>query len=125
MTARDADPADDPAPQGGKGAARVLVLVVAFLGSLILVALGAVLFKIVSLATAPAEPAKASATLDGSGTVPAGRLALPAGARVKSVSLSGERLAVHYESAGQEGVAVVDLSTGAVVRRLEIAPSSP
>jgi uncharacterized membrane protein len=40
---------------------------------------------------------------------------LPAGAEVKSISLSGDRLAVHYTAAGGEGVAVIDLRSGAPV----------
>lgn len=109
-----------------KGSERLLVLIVAFLGLLILVGLGAVLFKILSLASAPSAPSEAAATLpDRAASETIERVALPAGAVVKSVSLSGDRIAVHYEAAGAAGVAVVDLNTGAVVRRLELAPSSP
>ena len=39
-------------------------------------------------------------------------LELPAGAHVRSVSLSGSRLAVHYDVGSATGIAVLDLQTG-------------
>ena len=39
-------------------------------------------------------------------------LALPAGAKVRSQSLDGSRLSVHYEGGGAEGIIILDLETG-------------
>ncbi|MDH4983957.1 hypothetical protein [Hyphomicrobium sp. D-2] len=39
-------------------------------------------------------------------------LSLPVGAVIRSVSISGDRLAVHFEGAGAEGIAVYDLASG-------------
>jgi hypothetical protein len=52
-------------------------------------------------------------------------LQLPAGAQVRSISLSGDRLAVHYEAQGSEGVAVIDLATGQPVASVGITRAAP
>ncbi len=56
---------------------------------------------------------------------PEQKLGLPAGAQVRAVSLSGNRLAVHYDAGGAEGIAVLDLQTGATITTVAIerAPS--
>jgi hypothetical protein len=61
------------------------------------------------------------------------RLALPAGAKVRSQSLDGNRLAVHYEmptvdgKSGEgksgEGIMIIDLQTGSPVSQVTITPS--
>ena len=48
------------------------------------------------------------------------RLALPPGAKVRSQSLAGNRLAVHYEGAGGEGIIILDLETGRPVSQVRI-----
>lgn len=53
------------------------------------------------------------------------RLELPPGATMRSVSLAGTRLAVHYESPSGSGIAIVDLETGRTVSRVEVAPTIP
>jgi hypothetical protein len=128
------EPLNDPAPLSGAQAAalkmkeRVLVFIVAFLGLCIVAGLAAVVLRIIYLSStreaassAPVQhvrPADQTASARGS-------LSLPAGAVVKSVSLSGDRLAVHYEAAGETGIAIVDVVTGADVRRIDIVPGEP
>jgi hypothetical protein len=126
MTAEATKPQDARTGEASarNGSERLLIFIVALLGLLIVAALGAVLFKIVYLASPPADPSVRASSADAVGAA-ADRVVLPPGAVVKSVSLAGDRLAVHYEAADGTGVAVVDLGTGAVVRRLTIAPSSP
>lgn len=114
-----------------KGAERLLVFIVAFLGLLIVAGIAAVVFKIFYLSS---EPAAQPASSVGAGAVPPApvsqavdpkapdRLALPAGAVVRSISLAGDRMAVHFESPSESGVAILDLATGAVVRRVQIVP---
>jgi hypothetical protein len=53
------------------------------------------------------------------------RLALPAGASVRHISLAGQRLAVHYEGSGGSGIVILDLQTGKLVSRVEIVPETP
>ena len=52
------------------------------------------------------------------------RLAMPQGAVVRNVSVSGNRLAIHYEWSSGGAVAVVDLATGNVVSTVELAPGA-
>lgn len=102
----------------------MLVFIVAFLGLLILAGLAAVIVKIIYLSSAPpAQLAKQAAVGNAASVALAGdRLDLPAGAVVKSVSIGGDRLAVHYEAPDGAGIAVVDIASGAVLRRLDEAP---
>lgn len=118
-------PLNDPAREGPADAARkakerVLVFIVVFLGLLIVAGIVAVVLRIIYLSsTAPAQRAGPDA---GAVSAAVDRLALPAGAVVRSVSASGDRLAVHYEGPDGAGIAVVDLASGAVLRRIEVAP---
>lgn len=79
-------------------------------------------------ATGPAATAQgATASAGGAADralVAQARLALPAGASVRSLSLSGHRLAVHYEAPAGGGIAVVDLETGRTVSRIEFTAAS-
>jgi hypothetical protein len=95
---------------------RNLKIIVIVLGLLMFAGLAAIAGRVIYLASGSAtQPA---------GPVPAMRpelkLGLPAGAQVRAVSLSGDRLAVHYEAGGAEGIAVVDLQTGATVTTVGI-----
>jgi hypothetical protein len=102
---------------------RALVFIVVFLGLLILAGLAAVIVKIIYLSsTPPAQRASSDAAAGGPASAPRNRLELPAGAEVKSISVNGDRLAVHYEAPGGAAIAVLDLASGAVVRRVEVVP---
>ncbi len=62
-------------------------------------------------------------------SLPAGQefsVAVPAGAEVTSMSLSGNRLALHLAGPGgaDRFITVIDLASGAVVSRVRLAPSS-
>lgn len=47
-------------------------------------------------------------------------LALPAGSKVRSHTLSANRLSVHYETAGADGIVILDLETGQPISRILI-----
>lgn len=47
---------------------------------------------------------------------------LPAGARVVSTALDGNLLALTIDLSGATRIVVVDVGTGAVVRRIDLAP---
>ncbi|WP_421865061.1 hypothetical protein [Parvibaculum sp.] len=101
------------------------MFIVVFLGFLILAGLTAVVGRIIYLSsTTPAQPAKSEASAPaGVAEAALGRLALPQGAVVKSVSVGGDdRLAVYYEAPAGAGIIVVDLTTGAVLQRLDVVP---
>lgn len=62
--------------------------------------------------------------MDASATLPAGdiSLPLPAGAEVLTMSLSGNRLAVHTREAatGERQIVVIDLASGLIVNRVQL-----
>ena len=105
---------------------RNLKILVGGLGALILLGLGAIMVKVSGLAPGKSTPASGSSSLTSVAT-PGGEIALelPKGAKVVSVSLSGNRLAIHHESPTGTGIAVLDLETGrriADVKPLEGVP---
>jgi hypothetical protein len=119
----DARPAADAPGQTAAEARlqRNLKIVVVALGVLIFAGLATAVGRIIYLASAkPAQPASSPVA-----SAPAASLQLPAGAQVKSISLSGDRLAVHYEASGAEGVAVIDLATGQPVASVGITRAAP
>ena len=100
---------------------RNLKIVVGGLGVLILLGLGAVILRVTGLATG----SFGNAGVQNVKTViasPVGTLALeiPKGAKVVSVSLSGNRLAVHHEGPEGTGITILDLDTGR--RIVEVKP---
>lgn len=89
---------------------RNLKILIAGMGLLILLGLGAVVLKIVAGGGPHQASGSATSILAPSG----GEIAveLPLGAKVVSVSVSGNRLAVHHESPAGTGIAIIDLDTG-------------
>jgi hypothetical protein len=49
-------------------------------------------------------------------------VSLPIGAVVRQTSLSGERLALHYEAAAGNGILLIDTITGQVISRITLKP---
>ena len=104
---------------------RALRFAVLGMGVVLLLGFGAVVARIVYLTTRPGPveavapvggPAQAMAPLTGEVA-----LALPAGAKILSQSLSGNRLAVHYAAAAAESIVVIDLETGKVISKVSIS----
>jgi hypothetical protein len=95
---------------------RNLKIVVIALGVLIFAGLATAVGRIIYLASGKQAQPVASEPSFRPGT----GLQLPAGAQVRSIALSGDRLAVHFEAAGGEGIALVDLKTGQTVTSLAI-----
>ncbi|HRN87913.1 MAG TPA: hypothetical protein PK271_04870 [Hyphomicrobium sp.] len=99
---------------------RTLVFIVVFLGLLIVAGIVAVVLRIIYLSSQPAAQQAALPAVAAEEAADAARLALPTGAVVKSISLAGDRLAIHYEAAGGAGIAVVDVASGAIVRQIDV-----
>lgn len=91
---------------------RNLKILVASLGFLIFAGLGGIAWKMMGLskerAAMAGAPTTAAAMPDSSNIA----LELPKGARVVSTSISGDRLAIHYEGLSGTGITVIDLNTG-------------
>jgi hypothetical protein len=103
---------------------RNLKIVVGGLAVLILVGLGAVVAKVVGVASGSLEGGLGIKRVV---TSPVASLALeiPKGARIVSVSLSGNRLAVQHEGPDGTGITILDIETGksvAEIRPIEALP---
>ena len=116
---------------------RMLRFAVIGMGALLLAGVAAVVGRIAYLATRPVAtaisttvtgavaPSSAGLATTASGPIATEvRLALPPGAKVRSQSLNGNRLAVHYEAPAGDGILILDLETGRPISQVRIEPSS-
>lgn len=110
---------------------RALRFVVLGMGAILIVGFGAVIARIVHLTTrqSPAEitasppslPVPAFPTRTGGPLIIP--LPLPAGTKILSQSISGNRLSLHYVADAEEAIAIVDLDTGQLAASLRIPPA--
>jgi len=99
----------------------ILKFVVIALGVLLVAGLATVIGRIIYLASAPsAQPAAETSTLSSRQT-----LQLPPGSQVRSISLSGDQIAVHYETPEGSGIDVLDLATGRKTAHISIEAAPP
>lgn len=98
---------------------RNLKIVVAVLSAFILFGLGAIAVKVIGLASGTSGSGQSSRTV---AVAPGATLSfeIPRGARIVSISLSGNRLAVHHEGPDGPGIAIFDIETGR--RVLDVKP---
>ncbi len=131
MTSNPANVASEGLPEGlavpEPPMVRWLKFAVIAMGIMIVVGLLVVIGRIVYLASnPPRQGSSASAgTYAGGRIAPAATLAVPAGSVIRQISLSGDRLAIHYEGTGGSAVAIVELATGSVLSRVQIVPEVP
>ena len=113
---------------------RMLRFAVIGMGVVLLAGFAAVIGRIAYISTRPVGTS-VTASVDGTSTVARSpavsntlaaevRLALPQGAKVRSQSLDGNRLAVHYEAPTGEGILILDLETGRPLSQVRIEPSN-
>jgi hypothetical protein len=119
-----ADTGADPGPLGPAGV-RILKIAVVVMGLVILAGLATVVARIVYLAKQPARQTVAAQGQPAPSPGRSGELRLPAGAVVRHLSLSGDRLAVHFDSPAGSAIAVIDAASGAEVSRIELKPEVP
>ena len=101
---------------GDAGLQRMLKVAIVAMGVMVVAGLLTVIGRIVYLASQDGQQASTA-----SGAIaPAARLGLPEGASVRSVALSGDRLAVHYDAPGGSGIAILDLASGRALSRVDI-----
>ncbi len=138
--ARPEAPSDAPKPMFTDEQMRKLRFAVIGMGAVLLAGFALVIGRIVYLlnrppvdasssdpraaATAPLRPSAPSALSTSAPASPA-RLALPVGAVVRHISLSGNRLAVQYEAPTGQGIQILDLATGHPVQHIDIVPEKP
>lgn len=109
------DEADGETPRN----VRILQIIVVVLGIILIVGMATVIGRIAYLMMRPASEITATAPYPDPETPV--DLALPGGSNVTSISLDGSQLAVHYTGSQGAGIAVMDLKTGRIIRRLRIA----
>ena len=100
---------------------RALRIAVIVMGVLLVMGLVAVIGRIIYLMARPAGQISVSA----GPVAPEISTALPAGAHVRSISVQGDRLAIHYETAAGSGISVVDLASGRTLSRVRLVPEAP
>ncbi len=100
---------------------RLLKIAVIAMGVILLVGFTVVIGRIIYLVNVCSPPAGAAkgvaavgvgASTTQSAPLRPGHIALPKGAVVRHIALSGSNLAVHYESPAGTGIQVIDLATG-------------
>lgn len=105
---------------------RNLKIVVGGLGALILLGLGAVAVRVVGLATGSVGGGRPApypvATSSASSTV---SFELPKGAKIVSISLNGNRLAIQHDGPSGPGITIVDAETGRPVVEMRPTASPP
>jgi Family of unknown function (DUF6476) len=98
---------------------RAVIVMTALLVAGVVLLIG----RIIYLARGPAAQAASAASMNTPLQTDV-RLALPAGAVIRHISLAGSRLAVHHAQAGGgEAITILDLATGAVASRVAIEHS--
>jgi hypothetical protein len=119
-------PAEEPDGQMsgivlGERQLKMLKVAVIIMGIILVLGFATVIARIVYLVNRGGE----TVTTVSAPAQQAARLALPAGASVRNISLNGHRLSVHYEGPGGSGIVILDLETGKPVSRIEIVPETP
>jgi hypothetical protein len=111
----DEKPLDPAVERVRRRLSRLMLIAGLTLGLGVFAVFGAILYKIMAPANRPAPP-----------TVPADAAprtvaaSLPAGARLVSTALDGDRMALTYEVDSGALVLVVDMRSGLVISRLRI-----
>lgn len=129
-------PAADEALNSELRLQRNLKIVVVGMGLLILLGLAAVAARMVGFATgsvkvattaqpAAAVPGGTGSNSNASTATPEIALELPKGARIVSISVSGDRLAVQHESPVGTGIAIIDVTTGRRIANVKAQEAQP
>ena len=99
---------------------RLLKIAVVGMGVFIVVALAAIIGRLLYLASG-----RASQVTVATPAVADTRLPLPAGAVIRNIAVSADRLAVHYDTPAGAGIAILDLAGGRPALRVGIVPDVP
>lgn len=105
----------------GPGSVRALKIVVVVMAGLILAGLALVAARIMQLSSKPELRSTPTATQ----LAEQAEIRLPAGGTVRSVSMSGHFLLLHYEAPTGSGIVITDATTGKTLSRIKLVPSAP
>lgn len=128
MTAEPVRNVSTTAAPANPGLERALKIVVVVLALMIFAGLGAVIWRIMQLASSPpgakTPVSPAAATLAPPAVPHAATAALPQGAAVRSVALDGDRIAIHYESPEGAGITIIEVTSGRTISNVRITQPS-
>ena len=100
---------------------RALRIAVIAMGALIVMGLIALIGRIIYIVARPStQTASSSGVL-----APEIKASLPSGAVVRTVSLNGDRMAIHYDAPTGAGIAIVDLSSGRTLSNIRLVTEPP
>lgn len=103
---------------------RVLKIAVIVMGVLLVggfaFVMAAIVYQASKLGEKPDEKAQAAVPV-----APNAPLALPAGATISAMALDGDRLALYLQTRSGPEIAVIDVTTGKVLSRIEISADKP
>ena len=105
---------------------RALKIAVAVMSVILFLLMGGIVARIIYLASSkPGVPIAAAGSAILAPPLAEIGLALPAGAVIRSATLSGNRLAIHHTDAARSGdadsITILDLATGRVISTVQIA----
>ena len=105
---------------------RLLKIAVIAMGVILLLGFAAVIGRIVWLVNSAPRPAAAGGQAPvATPLAPGAPVALPKGAVVRHVALSGNRLAIHYESPEGSAIRILDLGASGSAVTLPIVEAPP
>ena len=107
-----ADAASAIAPMYTPSQMRLLKIAVIVMGVILILGFVAVIGRIVWLVNSTPKPTAPAAAPVATPLAAPAPIALPKGASIRHVALSGSRLAIHYESPEGSGIRIVDLVPG-------------
>ena len=103
----------------------VIVMGILLVGGFALV-LATIVYQASTLGEKPAgAPAAPAATASEGERTKQGALSIPADAKVLSMSLDGDRLALHLQSSAGSEIAVIDVTSGKVLSRIRLNTTKP
>ncbi len=100
---------------------RKMLIVVAIMSAILVIGFFVIMGRIFYLASRTNTPTTSSAAVISTSS----QLTLPAGAKITSMSLSGNRLAVHFTAPTGSGIHIINTDTGTVENRIDIPPTVP
>jgi uncharacterized iron-regulated membrane protein len=122
---------DDDAPQPGllasvplnDGQVKGLKVAVTIMTGILVLGVLTLFGRIIYLVARP-SPQSASAVAGSAAAKPVAAItvSLPTGAVLRQTSLSGERLALHYDAPSGSGIVLVDTISGQIVSRITLQP---
>jgi uncharacterized iron-regulated membrane protein len=130
---RPRDDDDEAAPQGvlasvplNERQVKGLQVAVTIMTGILIVGLLTLFGRIIYLAARPSATSTALAVA-APGRTPAAAMTvpLPVGAVLQQVSLSGERMALHYAGAAGSGILLIDTISGQIISRIAVKPEPP